>query len=387
MKNAAVDKEPQRRLKIAVLNRVFANTGGGAERYSIALVEQLAQRHDIHVFAQEIDHQWAGVTYHRISYPFKKPRWLNQLWYAYATWKQTRHGFDIVHSHENVWHGNVQTMHVKTVKRSLLGDCKGLALALRYLKIALNPRLLTYLAFERARMAPRWGRAVVAASQTLHDELVQQYPHASGMLHVITPGVTLPRQSATKSEARQALGIRVNARTILFVANDYVRKGLPTLLQALREMPPDVHVMVVGNAGQVPVFSKQAESLGVLPRVHFFGPLPNMEMAYQAADVLAHPTLEDSFGMVVLEAMAYGVPVVVSQKSYCGIAALLSHEVNALILGNPKDASVLGKYLYSALHDDLMKNRLIDRAKGFAFCHQWMQSAEQQEFIYFSVRR
>ena len=42
----------QSRLRIAVLNRVFEATGGGAERYSIALVEQLALRHEIHVFAQ-----------------------------------------------------------------------------------------------------------------------------------------------------------------------------------------------------------------------------------------------------------------------------------------------------------------------------------------------
>jgi UDP-glucose:(heptosyl)LPS alpha-1,3-glucosyltransferase len=44
---------PVKRLRIAVLNRVFAATGGGAERYSIAVVEQLAARHEIHVFEAE----------------------------------------------------------------------------------------------------------------------------------------------------------------------------------------------------------------------------------------------------------------------------------------------------------------------------------------------
>jgi hypothetical protein len=50
--------EPKK-LRIAVFNRTFSPTGGGAERYSIALVEQLSARHEMHVFAQEIDHQWA----------------------------------------------------------------------------------------------------------------------------------------------------------------------------------------------------------------------------------------------------------------------------------------------------------------------------------------
>ena len=58
-----------KRLRIAVLNRIFTSTGGGAERYSIALVEQLAQRHEIHVFAQAINHQWPGLHYHRIAQP------------------------------------------------------------------------------------------------------------------------------------------------------------------------------------------------------------------------------------------------------------------------------------------------------------------------------
>ena len=60
-------------LRIAVFNRTFSPTGGGAERYSIALVEQLSARHEVHVFAQVIDHQWPGVIYHQVSAPLRKP--------------------------------------------------------------------------------------------------------------------------------------------------------------------------------------------------------------------------------------------------------------------------------------------------------------------------
>ena len=79
MTDPAQPSEPGR-LRIAVLNRNFSPTGGGAERYSIALVELLAERHDIHVFAQRINHDWPGVTYHTISQPMARPRWVNQLW-------------------------------------------------------------------------------------------------------------------------------------------------------------------------------------------------------------------------------------------------------------------------------------------------------------------
>jgi UDP-glucose:(heptosyl)LPS alpha-1,3-glucosyltransferase len=79
-------------MRIAVLSRNFATTGGGAERYSIAIVEQLAARHEVHVFAQNIVHRFPGVTYHTIGFHIRRPRWINQLGFAIATWRATRGG-------------------------------------------------------------------------------------------------------------------------------------------------------------------------------------------------------------------------------------------------------------------------------------------------------
>jgi hypothetical protein len=113
----------------------------------------------VHVFAQEIDHQWPGVTYHKVSAPLRKPRWINQLWFATATWWATRSGFDVVHSHENTWHGEVQTVHVMPVKYSLFQGRHGLRRVLRWIKVVTSPRLLAYLGLERARYAAaRAGR-------------------------------------------------------------------------------------------------------------------------------------------------------------------------------------------------------------------------------------
>jgi glycosyltransferase involved in cell wall biosynthesis len=376
-------EQPQRRLKIAVLNRVFAPTGGGAERYSIALVEQLAARHDIHVFAQEINHQWPGVHYHRIACWFKKPRWLNQLWYSFATqWAIQRangEGFDIVHSHENVWHGNVHTMHVKTVQRSLLEGLSGSALWLRHIKIALSPRLLTYLKFERARLKLRPGLAVVAASQTLQAELVAQYPHLANVISTITPGVNMPTQRLTQQQARAVLGVPVDGQYIAFIANDYARKGLPTLLKALQGLP-DVRLLVVGNASQIPQFKATAHSLGIDQRVYFLGPLSDVSPVYFAANALAHPTLEDTFAMVVLEAMAHGLPVVVSGSDFCGISALLTHGENALLLSNPQDAAEL----QAAMHTAFNSSQLAQAGLQFAEQHTWQAAACSYEDVFYA---
>ena len=375
---------PQRRLKIAVLNRIFVPTGGGAERYSIALVEQLAARHEIHVFAQEIGHVWPGVHYHQIPRWFKKPRWLNQLWYAYATRRATKNEFDIVHSHENVWHGNVHTMHVKTVQRSLFEGLNGLSLALRRLKVALSPRLLAYLSFERTRLAGRKNLAVIAASQPLQDELIVQYPHTARVISTITPGVAVPVKPPSKQIARQALGVPLEGKVIAFIANDYARKGLPTLLAAMQDIPT-AQLLVAGHAGQTERFKALAQSLGVADQVVFLGPQSDLGLLYCAADVLAHPTLEDTFAMVVLEAMAHGLPVALSSSKYCGIASLLTHGANALILDNPLDKLALSAALNGVLGNEVQTQILSQAGIAFALQHSWAAAALAYEAVYFNV--
>jgi UDP-glucose:(heptosyl)LPS alpha-1,3-glucosyltransferase len=92
------------------LHRTFRTDAGGAEAYAVAIALELAKRHDVHVFAQNIDTSLQGVTFHPIALYFTKPRWLNQVWYALASWWKTREGFDIVHSHGKIaWSGSDST--------------------------------------------------------------------------------------------------------------------------------------------------------------------------------------------------------------------------------------------------------------------------------------
>jgi glycosyltransferase involved in cell wall biosynthesis len=370
------------RLRIAVLNRVFSASGGGAESYSIRLVEQLAARHDIHVFAQEIDHQWPGVVYHRVSSPLYRPRWFNQLWYAVATWLATRRGFDVVHSHENGWQGRVQTIHVKPVRHNLLAGLGGWRRALRWLKIASSMRLLTYLWLEGARFKAGPGRQVVLTSSNLQADALAAYPHAVGAMSIVTPGVAMPETECDRATARRELGLPAAGRLLLFVANDYVRKGLTTLLAALVTLPRDVQLAVVGNTGQAQRFRDLAAALGVAGRVHFLGALDGVALAYRAADALVHPTLGDSFAMVVLEGLAHGLPVVVSGPAQCGISTLLRDGKDALLLTDPQDSAELLCALQRLLADEGLQRRLSVNGRAFAQAHTWERVAAEYERLY-----
>jgi len=385
--SAALNSD-KRRLRIAVLNRTFSTTGGGAERYSIAMVEELAARHDIHVFAQEIAHQWPGVTYHRISMPMRKPRWINQLWFATCTWWWTRNGFDVVHSHENTWHGNVQTVHVLPVKHTLFRGLGGWRRVLKWVKVATSPRLLAYLGLELLRFRARPNRKVVVTSDSLRTIMESTYPACKGMISVITPGIKLPDLPVTqlrKVNARALLGLPQDKYCMLFVANDYRKKGLQTLLKALTQFPSGFIVAVVGNFSEMAFFKTLVKTFDLESRVFFLGSLKNVAPAYESADCLAHPTLEDTFAMVVLEGMSYGLPVVVSSSRYCGISGLLQHGLNALIVTDPLNPFELHHALVQALAQSPLRAQLSREAISFAGFYQWSRLALKQESLYLDV--
>lgn len=370
-----------KRLRVAVLNRHFGARFGGAERYSVALVEQLAARHEIHVFAQQIEHDWPGVTYHLVSRPLAKPRWLNQLWFAARTWWLTRKGFDIVHSHENSWHGQVQTVHVRPFRVGVFHGRGPLRRALKCLEILTSPRLIVYWLLEAARFWPLPDRRIIASSESVRDELLAGYPRTARSLSVIPPGVHLPQGQPDRAGQRRRLGLPQDVSLALFIGNDYEKKGLPALLAALATLP-GLHLAVVGNGAHIPAFRKRAEALGVADRVHFLGSLSDVTPAYEAADLLVHPTTEDTYAMVVLEALAHGLPVVVSAPAYCGIAADLEDGREALIVADPRDAEQIADCIRRIQRDPALARLLPVAGRQFAARRSWQARAESQDRLY-----
>ena len=373
-------------MRVAIISRVFSKAGGGAESYSVAIAEQLCQHHDIHVFAQESNHPVEGVTYHRVWCLSKKPRWVNQLLFAVSTWRQTRQGFDVVHSHENTWHGQIQTVHVRPTRFNLFHGRHGLKLALRWLKVGFSLRLITYVFLEGARFKFKPGRQLVGTSQTLRDECEAAYPGSASMLSVITPGTSVPLLAVTREQAREharaRMGVKLHGVYLLFVANDYARKGLKALLEALALCPKQVTLWVVGNTQQAPRFRVLATQLNVQDRVEFLGSLEDMSSVYAAADCLVHPTLEDSFAMVVLEAMAHQIPVVVSGPEHCGISKQLQSGQQALLLDEPTNAKTLAALIVQVLESPVLRDHLIHNALAFAQQHTWARAAQSYEALY-----
>jgi UDP-glucose:(heptosyl)LPS alpha-1,3-glucosyltransferase len=372
----------RKRLKIAVLHRTFCASAGGAEAYAVALALDLAQRHEVHVFAQTIDTSLPSVIFHPIALILKRPRWLNQLWYAVATWWLTREGFDIVHSHENTWHGNIQTIHVIPMR------CKNTADGLwRKLKFFTSPRLWTYAALEFFRFRVKSNRLWVAVSIPLMQQLQQMHrPLPDGQLFSIAPGI-YPRTNEDRGTTPKPPIFKdttANSKILLWVGNDAVKKNLQTVLRALSALDPSYKLLVVGKARPLKHWQDQLEALGIADRVKFLGVVSAMNDIYASADILLHPTLEDTFGMVVLEAMSFGLPVVVSSSEHCGIAADLQHGLNAFILADPKDAEAM-KAAVVEISQPLVHATYKANSVAFANNCLWPHVAAQYEVLYQQV--
>jgi UDP-glucose:(heptosyl)LPS alpha-1,3-glucosyltransferase len=378
----------KKRLRIAVLARIFSTSAGGAERYCASLVKNLSSQHEIHVFAQDIRTQYPQVVFHQVPLFFRRPRWLNQIAFATYTWWQTRKGFDVVHSHENTWHGDVQTIHVLPFSYLWFVNRHGLGLFLKTLQLITSPRLLTYWVLEKLRMRHQPGRFLVAVSEPVKAVLNKDLKHKLEHIRVISPGVerTHVHSSSEKMQARLDLGLPMHGKCLLWIGNNAIKKGLPTLLDALAQLPNDFFLVIVGSAVPENKWRSQVTALGLDDRIFFKGVLDDMTLAYTAADLLVHPTLEDTFGMVVLEAMSHAVPAIVSSELYCGISAELTHLNNAWILQDPIDAKALEKAIEKSL-DSNTHEAMSQQAIAWAGTQDWQHLALAQEALYYDVVR
>lgn len=373
-----------RPLSIAFVVDRFGARFGGAEAYGVALMRELAAAgHQITVFAREYDGACGlDLPYVRIAVGRRWPSWIRVLLFARRAARATRTGFDIVHSHMNGWCGDVEVVHVTPVRyRWRVQPMSTVRRLLSYLSL----RVGTYLGLESRRVRPRPGHRVVAVSGLIAHQLRQAYGES---LHVpvIPPGVSRPEPgtAAQRAALRAELDLGADAHVCLLVARNPLRKGLPTVLQALERLSSDVHLLVVGaNAAARDWVRKAPES--VRARVRLVGETSDVAPYYRVADTYVHPTLNDSFGMAPLEALSFGLPVVLSPAPWCGFAQYVRPGEDALVISHPERSDELAQAI-ERLRDDAALRRTLDAgARQLLERHAWPEVARQYLELYAAI--
>jgi UDP-glucose:(heptosyl)LPS alpha-1,3-glucosyltransferase len=348
-----------KRLRIAVLIRNYSASGGGAERYCVELTNRLSKIHEVHVFSQHNSESSESITFHQIPQWLKKPRYINQLLFSNLTKRATKGRFDIVHSHDMATHANIYTLHVPCV-RTKWAQAKGIRKILRWMNTLLSPRKMAYLWLENKEMQVLPNRHFISVSEYLSRNVLESYPRLNGHITIAHPGIEIQTTddktiAELRKNFREKNNIPTSAFVLLFVAHGFKRKGLPAIIKALEILNnKDIHIVVAGSGNPKDI---KIDLPLVQNNTHFIGVVKNMSELYPVADTLIHPTLGDTYGMVVLEAMSHKLPVIVSSVNYCGFSEHLDNE-EAVILNNPTDPQEISIGIQTLTNQLELRNKI-----------------------------
>lgn len=236
------------------------------------------------------------------------------------------------------------------------------------------PRYRTYLALEKAVMGDCSDAELLVLSEPEKERIVRHYGASESRLHLVPPGLDRPRlgSSADDRQARevirQELGIRDSDLMVLMVGSSFKTKGVDRALEAVHSLPEEdrrrTQLVVVGEGQSIP-YQRLARRLNVGNRVIFTGGRDDVSDFYRAADWLLHPARMENTGLILLEAMFCGLPVLATEC--CGYAMHIRKAQGGLVCPHPFTQPVLNRLMAQMLSSDA---RRMWRHNGMAYCRQ-----------------
>jgi UDP-glucose:(heptosyl)LPS alpha-1,3-glucosyltransferase len=247
-----------------------------------------------------------------------------------------------------VSHG-VETVAVQTRKRGW------------WLLAAYPVRAFTYLR-ERHRYRSHVHEVVVVLSEAEAAALDSAFGPVTPAVEIIPNGVDLdkfrPPSPAERAAARESFLLTDDARVALLIGHDLLRKGALTAVDALIHAPSMLLLIVGGDAESIEATRARAARNGVEARIHFVGVRQDVSFLMAAADVFLFPSSYEANALVVLEALACGLPVICTPVGYA--AEIVDDGVNGWLV--PPDAESIGARLEEAAGADLGALRRSARA-------------------------
>ena len=372
-------------MKIAVVIPKYGLVGG-AEGFACALTKRLALKPDLefHVFANQWQNETAEITFHKVPI-LVFPRFMRQISFAWFAHHQIKKGrFDLIHSHDRIFKMDLFSMHGIPHKTWIR--------RMRQKRLSLFDRCMAWV--EKKGLTRRPQPTVLPVSHLVKDELMQSYPFDEKRIFVMHPGVSMEGffqldREKCRREIRQRHGLAPKETVLLFVGMNFEIKRLGLIIQAMSHLaktfqnqnPPKL--LVVGKGRPAP-YLQMARDLGVAGQVVFAGVTREIEKYYLAADMFAMPSVYDTFGMAVLEAMAAGLPVIISQT--VGAKDLVQNGVSGFVLNDPPNAKEVAEKI-RVLSDAQNRLNMGRHAHKQAALHTWDHLAKQMLQIYRDTHR
>ncbi|MBS0923559.1 glycosyltransferase family 4 protein [Providencia sp. JGM181] len=236
----------------------------------------------------------------------------------------------------------------------------------------LTPRYKHYAAFEKAVFQK--GKATQLMMLTPHQiaHFEKHYGTENNRFHMLPPGIAVDRKydqqiADAKHIYREKNQIPESAFLLLQVGSDFKRKGVDRTLKAMAALPENIRnntlLMVVGQ-DKPAKYQRLAETLGIAKQVSFFSGRNDIAELMAAADILMHPAYQEAAGIVLLEAIVAGLPIIVTEV--CGYASFIDKAQCGVVVNEPFEQTVLNQALCDSLQDPQKRAQWINNAKYYA---------------------
>ena len=363
------------RLRIAIVVHDY-HRHGGHSRYAVELASRYRRDHDVHVFTNTVDDpDTAGITFHHV------PAWSANsltriLSFVPPATAMARGAFDVIHSQGLCGlHHDLATAHLCQAAWYEALAREGVRFSWRQ---RVWKRLVTPLE-RRALCQPR-TRRVIAVSGLVRRNLAEFYGRDRGV-EVIHHGTDVDRfhpdnRGRYRKTVRESVGVSDDRFVALFVGDP--KKGAAAAVRAVARTP-GVTLLVLSPAPPEP-YRAEAERAGVADRVIFHPHSKHVEQFFAAADAFVFPTVYDSFGLVITEAMASGLPVVTSPAA--GAAELITGGTDGLLTDRAWDADAIARHLARLRDDPGLRDRMGAAARARVEPLTWDRTAEQTLAVY-----
>ncbi len=376
-------------MKVGFVIEQLAPQRGGAEQWSWQFLQQLLlQRHEVHVlasyFAPEV--KCSGIVPHLLPTSHRRLEFA-----AAADAKLSQLNLDVVHDTGCGWRCDVFQPHGGSRLAAIESNLNLLPGWLRPLKRRANRVLPRYRTFHRLleRQYARDGRVFLALSRRVADDMRRLHSVPADAIRVVYNGVDTTRFSPVhagshREAVRHAWEVGDDELLTLIVAHNFRLKGVPQLIRAagqLRRSGLPVHVIVAGNCRD-----RRSEWLARRcgAKVTFTGSVVDPVPFYAAADLYVQPTFYDPCSLVVLEALASGLPVITTKAN--GAGELIRPGEEGTLLDDPRDIAALVEAI-GELSSAALRQRMSRAARILSLEHTLEQNALQILNIYDEIHR
>ncbi|MGD0127314.1 MAG: glycosyltransferase family 1 protein [Terriglobia bacterium] len=226
---------------------------------------------------------------------------------------------------------------------------------------------------------------VITASHYTAGQLLAHTSVSQNQLRVIPLGVDLPASTLSPDERQRARAglVGEGKQLILSVGVIQTRKNTLNALRALETLPEPYRLILAGGDGhgsEIVHDYIRRQGLGSRVQVRGYVTPQELRILYQAASVMLFPSLEEGFGLPVLEAMANGLPVVASQT-----ASLPEVGGDAALYVDPHDPRDIAEKVRRAVEDSELREKMIQQGLARAREFSWQRVAEATLQVYNEV--